>query len=152
MTKSGRPSTCISIRPRRHCDVTGHNKTDQIITEQVTLNNSYFGLQMSRVVDYCVQNGGHVLVVAITAFLVMMWPASAAMATVKNPHQHPLQLRVKPQPSASSSSGLPVPDLLESPDAKYDPKPKDIDAAALRLRLKGEDPPTFSLDPSFFYA
>ncbi len=60
----------------------------------------------------------------------------AAMATVKNVQQQQQQLRVKPQPS--SSSGLPVPDLLESPDAKYDPKPKDIDAAALRLRLKGE--------------
>lgn len=60
----------------------------------------------------------------------------AAMATVKNVQQQQQSLRVKPQPS--SSSGLPVPDLLESPDAKYDPKPKDIDAAALRLRLKGE--------------
>ena len=60
----------------------------------------------------------------------------AAMATVKNVQQQQQQLRVKPQPS--SSSGLPVPDLLESPDAKYDPKPKDIDAAALRLRLKGK--------------
>lgn len=61
----------------------------------------------------------------------------AAMATVKNvqQQQQQQQLRVKPQPSPSS--GLPVPDLLESPDAKYDPKPKDIDAAALRLRLKG---------------
>lgn len=59
----------------------------------------------------------------------------AAMATVKNVQQQQQQLRVKPQPSPSS--GLPVPDLLESPDAKYDPKPKDIDAAALRLRLKG---------------
>ena len=54
--------------------------------------------------------------------------------TIKNERHQ--QLRVKPQPSALGS-GLPVPDLLESPDAKYDPKPKDIDVAALRLRLKG---------------
>lgn len=70
--------------------------------------------------------------VALMLGLAVLAPL-AAMATVKNVQQQ--QLRVKPQPS--SSSGLPVPDLLESPDAKYDPKPKDIDAAALRLRLKG---------------
>lgn len=64
--------------------------------------------------------------------------SAAVQTTVKNVQQQQQQLRVKPQPSPSAaSSGLPVPDLLESPDAKYDPKPKDIDAAALRLRLKG---------------
>jgi hypothetical protein len=66
--------------------------------------------------------------------------SAAVQTTVKNvqQQQQQQQLRVKPQPSSSvASSGLPVPDLLESPDAKYDPKPKDIDAAALRLRLKG---------------
>jgi hypothetical protein len=68
--------------------------------------------------------------------------SAAVQTTVKNvqqqQQQQQQQLRVKPQPSPSvASSGLPVPDLLESPDAKYDPKPKDIDAAALRLRLKG---------------
>ncbi|KAK4026818.1 noggin-2 [Daphnia magna] len=63
--------------------------------------------------------------------------SAGVQTTVKNVQQQQQQLRVKPQPSASgASSGLPVPDLLESPDAKYDPKPKDIDAAALRLRLK----------------
>lgn len=76
--------------------------------------------------------------------LAMVAPL-AAMATVKNVHQQQQQLRVKPQPS--SSSGLPVPDLLESPDAKYDPKPKDIDAAALRLRLKGELSPISAARP-----
>lgn len=65
--------------------------------------------------------------------------SAGVQTTVKNVQQQQQQLRVKPQPSPSgASSGLPVPDLLESPDAKYDPKPKDIDAAALRLRLKGE--------------
>nr|CAG4641552.1 EOG090X037N [Eurycercus lamellatus] len=68
--------------------------------------------------------------VALMLGLAVLAPL-AAMATVNNK-----QMRVKPQPSSSVSSGLPVPDLLESPDAKYDPKPKDIDAAALRLRLK----------------
>lgn len=62
--------------------------------------------------------------------------ARAAGLAIKSERQHQ-QLRVKPQPSAVGSA-LPVPDLLESPDAKYDPKPKDIDVAALRLRLKGK--------------
>lgn len=67
---------------------------------------------------------------------LLVWALLAAplgAVTIKNERRH--QLRVKPQPA---SSGLPVPDLLESPDAKYDPKAKDIDVAALRLRLKGE--------------
>jgi hypothetical protein len=71
--------------------------------------------------------------------LLLPGASAAVQTTVKNvQQQQQQQLRVKPQPSSSvASSGLPVPDLLESPDAKYDPKPKDIDAAALRLRLKG---------------
>ncbi|XP_046448643.1 noggin-2-like isoform X2 [Daphnia pulex] len=72
--------------------------------------------------------------------LLLPGASAAVQTTVKNvqqQQQQQQQLRVKPQPSSSvASSGLPVPDLLESPDAKYDPKPKDIDAAALRLRLK----------------
>lgn len=90
---------------------------------------------------------GMTVVVVVAAAVLATSPGSlfllpgasaAVQTTVKNVQQQQ-QLRVKPQPSSSvASSGLPVPDLLESPDAKYDPKPKDIDAAALRLRLKGE--------------
>ncbi len=91
---------------------------------------------------------GMTVVVVVAAAVLATSPGSlfllpgasaAVQTTVKNVQQQQQQLRVKPQPSSSvASSGLPVPDLLESPDAKYDPKPKDIDAAALRLRLKGE--------------
>ena len=68
--------------------------------------------------------------------LIVSLAALAPLVTMTSVKKSNRQLRVKPQPS--SSSGLPVLDLLESPDAKYDPKPKDIDRAALRLRLKGE--------------
>jgi hypothetical protein len=71
--------------------------------------------------------------VALVTPLVAMQPS--AVKKMNNNNQQ--QLRLKPQPSSSSVSGLPVPDLLESPDTKYDPKPKDIDNDALRLRLKG---------------
>jgi len=66
--------------------------------------------------------------------LIVSLAALAPLVTMTSVKKSNRQLRVKPQPS--SSSGLPVLDLLESPDAKYDPKPKDIDRAALRLRLK----------------
>ena len=67
----------------------------------------------------------------VIVLVATMAPLVAMTAAKKSNSQ---QLRVKPKASAS---GLPVPDLLESPDAKYDPKPKDIDIAALQLRLKG---------------
>ena len=75
----------------------------------------------------------------VLAIVTPVVDVANGLGPLKKPinNKQPHQLRLKPKPSSSSLSGLPVPDLLESPDTKYDPKAKDIDNDALRLRLKG---------------